>query len=363
MNCGYNSLLFSPRSKAGRLWIVFFFGLCFGGTNLADSAKGDIRFKKNSVSDAATQIELGKRLFTDKRLSANGTISCATCHKPDNFFVDGKPVAEGISGQKGTRNTPTLLNLAVEKSFFWDGRRATLEAQAGDPFINPREHGFKTHSELIAVIQQDAEYRERFRKAFKIPARQISLEHIVSAIATFERSLASKNSAFDRFYYGGEKTALTAEAARGLRLFEGRGRCTACHLIGEKSAPFSDGDFHSLGIGYKKIEPRLAEITTHYAQLKNSPIDHSVLSESDISELGRFAVTLNPADIGKFRTPSLRNVEKTAPYMHDGSVPTLEEAIELELYYRGVDSGRPLIFTPEEKQDLLAFLKSLTTAR
>ena len=309
------------------------------------------------------KIALGKQLFHDKRLSSDGSISCASCHVPDKAFSDGLPVAKGIGGKLGTRNTPTLLNVAFEHNLFWDGRRTSLEEQAKDPFINPQEHGFKTHAQIVAIIRADAAYRQAFKQAFSVAPAAITIEHVVQAIASFERTLMAADSPFDRYQFGTDKTALTAEAMRGLALFTGRAKCVTCHVIGKTSATFTDNQFHSLGVGYRKIESRLAAITLRFAQLHGKPIDHSILSDTDISELGRFTVTLNPQDIAKFRTPSLRNVALTAPYMHDGSVATLEDAVALEIYYRGVESNQPLILTLPERSDLVAFLHALTSTR
>lgn len=307
------------------------------------------------------RIALGKKLFHDKRLSADGSVSCATCHVPEKAFADGLIVAKGLGGQTGTRNTPTLLNVAFEKSFFWDGRRTTLEEQAQDPFINPREHGFKDHTQLIATIRRDRAYRLAFKNAFSVRPEAIAIEHVTQAIASFERTLIAADTPFDRYYYGGDQTAMSESAIRGLALFKGTGQCVNCHTIGETSTTFTDSQFHSLGIGYRKIEERLAEITTHFAKQRGKPIDHSILSDADVSELGRFTVTLNPMDVAKFRTPSLRNVALTAPYMHDGSISTLAGVIELEVYYRSLESGQPLVLTPQEQSDLLAFLRALTS--
>lgn len=307
------------------------------------------------------KIVLGKQLFHERRLSRDGSISCASCHIPEKAFSDGLPVAKGIGGKRGTRNTPTLLNVAYEHNLFWDGRRASLEEQAKDPFINPQEHGLKTHAQIVAIIRADPAYRQSFRQAFSVMPAAITIDHVVQAIASFERTLIAGNSPFDRYQFGAEKTAMSAEAIRGLALFTGRAQCVNCHVIGKTSATFTDNQFHTLGVGYRKIEPRLAAITMHFAQQRGKPIDYSILSDADISELGRFAVTLNPADIAKFRTPSLRNVALTAPYMHDGSVATLEDALALEIYYRGIESNRPLILTSQERSDLIAFLQALSS--
>ena len=304
---------------------------------------------------------LGERLFHDKRLSADGSISCASCHIPDKAFTDGLPLAKGINGQLGTRNTPSLINVKTVRPLFWDGRRDTLEAQAKDPFVNPREHGFTQPAQVADLVRSAPIYTAAFQKSFSISPEAISIDHIAQALAEFERTLVAYDSPAERYLYRGDKNALTESARRGLALFRGRARCSSCHLIGETQAPLTDNAFHSLGIGYKKIEPRLAEITTRLANSRGKPLDHSVISDQEISELGRFVVTLNPTDIAKFRTPSLHNVALTAPYMHDGSVTTLEEVVELELYYRGAETGRPLALTLPEREDLLAFLRALNT--
>lgn len=280
------------------------------------------------------KIALGKQLFHDKRLSADGTVSCATCHIPAQAFTDGLALAKGIGGLTATRNTPTLLNVAFNENLFWDGRRTSLEEQAGDPFINPREHGFKTHPQLVAVIQRDHAYRRAFKRAFAVPPTAITMEHIALALASFERTLLAANTPFDRYYYQSDKTALSEAAVRGLVLFTGRAQCARCHHIGASFATFTDHQFHSLGVGYRKIEARLATITQHLVNAGDQPTDHQILSDADVAELGRFSVTRNPLDIATFRTPSLRNVALTAPYMHDGSLATLAEVLELELYYR-----------------------------
>lgn len=307
------------------------------------------------------KIALGRALFTDKRLSADGTISCASCHQPERAFTDGLRVARGIREQEGTRNTPTILNAAYSTTQFWDGRRKSLEEQTKDPFINPREHGLNSHSKILGVVTTDAGYARQFREIFGVTGDDVTMERVVKAIASFERSLVAGDSPFDHYFYDRNKDALTREAVRGLEIFQGRGKCAACHTIGTDSATFTDHLFHSLGVGYKRIEARLAKIAEYVAKANGKELDEVVLNKSEVSELGRFVMTLNPADIGRFKTPSLRNVAMTAPYMHDGSVKTLEEAVDLEVYYRSIEGNRPLILTPLEKADLVAFLKSLTS--
>lgn len=314
------------------------------------------------------KIELGKTLFFDKRLSADGSISCASCHQPELAFTDDKVLAEGVDKRKGTRNTPTILNAAFNTSQFWDGRRPSLEAQALDPFINPQEHGLKNHDALLTFLRQDADYVKSFQAVFQVAAEAICAEHVEKALAAFQRTLIVGNSPFDRYAFKGEKNALTPSAERGLRLFKGPAQCARCHTIDEKSALFTDNQFHSLNVGWKNLEKKLASVTARLAQAKErgNSLDETVLSDEDVAELGLFVVTLKPADIGKFRTPSLRNVALTAPYMHDGSVTTLEDAVEWETYYRtrsndAKDSVPPLVLTPDEKADLVEFLKALTS--
>jgi cytochrome c peroxidase len=314
------------------------------------------------------KIALGKRLFEDKRFSADGTVSCANCHDPQKAFVDGLPTSEGIKKLKGTRNAPTVVNAAYYESLFWDGRRPSLEEQSKDPFVNPIEHGLPSHEPILETIRGDGSYTSPFKSVFGITAQQITIDHVAKAIASFERSLVFGDSPFDRYLYGGEKTALSQSAIRGLEIYRTKGRCQDCHTIGQTNATFTDNKFHNVGVGFKRLGPRTIQIANAFRKAKQEgkDIDKAILGDQEVSELGRFAVTLRPADIGAFKTPTLRNVTVTAPYMHDGSLQTLEEVIEL--YNKGgesnpfLDSGiRPLSLTDQEKADLLAFMKSLSS--
>lgn len=307
------------------------------------------------------KIALGKALFNDKRLSGDGSISCASCHQAEKVFADGLSLAKGITGQTGSRNTPSLFNAAYLTSQFWDGRRISLEEQVKDPLVNPREHGLTDHDRVLRLIKADARYPSEFRKVFGIRSGHLTIDHVAQALAAFVRTLVAGNSPFDRFQYGGQRDALSEPARRGLALFRGRAQCASCHVIGADYALFSDNGFHRLGVGFPKIEPRLAEMVLSVAKGRGQTADQAIISDGEVAELGRFMVTFNPIDIGRFKTPSLRNVALTAPYMHDGSVPTLLEAVEREIYYRGIEAGRPLILTPQEKSDLVDFLKSLSS--
>jgi len=311
----------------------------------------------------AARIALGRRLFFDKRLSVDGLISCSSCHDPVKAYADGRAFAQGVRGRRTTRNAPSLLNVAFNTSQFWDGRRLSLEDQALDPLLNPREHGLSDARDLLVRIRADAGYVNSFRSAFHVGPADITPSQVAQAIASFERSLLAGNSPFDRYFYAKERSALSAEAERGFSVFTGAAGCTSCHTIGESAALFTDQEFHNVNISIQKLAPRLADLTSKLVEgrRRGSQLDSEVLTDEDLSELGRFVVTLQPSDIGKFKTPSLRNVAFTAPYMHDGSVPTLDAAVDAELYRRGIDAGRPLVITPAERADLVEFLKALNS--
>ncbi len=315
------------------------------------------------------KIVLGKMLFNDTRFSADNTVSCASCHQADKGFTDGRPVAKGIHQLVGTRNTPTLINSAFYTSLFLDGRRLTLEAQALDPLVNPIEHGLKDYRPILDVVQKDLVYRGRFNDVFDVNATDIAITHVVSAIASYERTLITGNSPFDRFFFGGEKNALSKSEIRGLNLFRRKGNCANCHEISWNNALFTDNRFYNIGIGYQSIEKVLE---TYLEELQSSTGEENpkaiVLSHGQRSEFGRFMVTLVTSDIGKFRTPTLRNIATTGPYMHDGSLKTLEEVIE----YYDIGGNKnpyldpaifPLNLSSQEKIDLLAFLTTLTSPR
>ncbi|MBL8203218.1 MAG: c-type cytochrome [Blastocatellia bacterium] len=286
----------------------------------------------------ADAIALGRRLYHEKQLSSDNTLSCGNCHSPYIRFADGLKVASGVRAQQGTRNTPTTLNAAYNLTQFWDGRAASLEQQAGMPIANPIEMDLP-HEVCVTKLSANQSYRDDFVKVFG--PGPITMDKIQKAIASFERTLLSGNSPFDRYQYGGDKTALSAAAIRGLAVFtdKNRGNCVTCHVMGEKSALFTDHLFHNLGTGMD--------------------------ANGDLKDAGRFAQTKVEADRGAFRTPSLRNVAKTAPYMHDGSLKTLTEV--LDFYIGGGSSNpqldkeiKPIKLSAQERAELIAFLESLT---
>lgn len=275
------------------------------------------------------KVELGKLLFFDTRLSKDGTINCATCHAPEFGFAEPRKVSTGIGGAQGGRNAPTAINSGFSFFQFWDGRSPSLEDQATGPMANPIEMGHTLEAVTKAVSSVES-YRPYFKAAFG--DETVTIDRIAQAVASFERTLLSGNSAWDRYAVGHDEGALSDSAKRGLKLFEGKAKCSLCHA----GFNLSDGIFHNLGVGMSAAEP----------------------------DLGRFKVTGQPADKGAFKTPTLRDISKTAPYMHDGSQATLEEVVEF--YNKG---GEPnptldvkvvkLDLSAQEKADLVAFMKAL----
>jgi len=275
------------------------------------------------------KAELGRLLYFDVRISADNTVSCASCHSPEHGYADGAAVSTGIHGQKGGRSAPTVLNRAYSLAQFWDGRASTLEEQAKGAIQNPIEMG-TTHSDVVAKISAIAGYRPLFQKAFGSP--EITIDKMAQAIATFERTLLSGNSPYDR-YKAGDKKALTPAQVRGMDIFFNTAKCDQCH----EGINFTTNAYANIGVGADKDEP----------------------------DQGRYAVTHQPADWGAFKTPTLRDIARTAPYMHDGSLKTLEDVVEFYnqggMPNRNLDGKiRPLKLTDGQKQDLVEFLKSLS---
>ena len=322
----------------------------------------------SATEDASITATLGEQLFNDKRLSSDGTVACATCHVRERAFANNETVGKGINRRTGTRNVPSLLDVKHQRALFWDGRAPNLEAQASAPLMNPAEHGLPNAGAALNVVRANATYVRAFLDIYRLKsANEISLGHVAAALAAFERTLISAPTPFDRFFQGGDAVALSAAARRGFELFRGRGRCTTCHTIDGDHPLFTDMQYHSAARALPKtVNDRLSELTREALDMKGKPdsalLETAIASRAEIAALGRFLVTLDPGDIGRFKTPSLRHAASTAPYMHDGSVATLEEAIGLELYNRGAALNYPIVVTAEEKQDLLAFLRSLGNA-
>ncbi len=309
------------------------------------------------------KIALGRELFFDKRLSGDGTVSCADCHDPNKGFADGRVKAEGIGGKTGTRNSPTVLNAVFNPGQFWDGRAETLEEQAPLPLINPLEMGNRSYDEVIQRIRVIPEYRVAFRRAF---GKEPAIDDLAKAIACFERTLVAADSPLDRFI-AGEQSALSEQARRGFALFRGRARCSRCHTFNDLNPFFTDFSFHNTGVAAN--HSRFDDISRRaYAVAERegakAAID-TIGREEGGDELGRMLFSYQVFDLGSFRTPSLRNVSLTAPYFHDGSAKTLNDVVR---FYN--DGGKQnlnrewelnsLNLSESDQRDLVAFLESLT---
>jgi cytochrome c peroxidase len=284
-------------------------------------------------------VELGRALFFDPKLSNSGTVSCATCHIPEKFFANGEVAGVGVYGRQTTRNVPSLLNTAFKNTLHWDGTPTTLEQQVKYPLTGYAEMDLSSYDKLIKYLKSVPAYAEGFRQELKIEPEEVTREDLARALASYQRTLVSGASPFDLYYYGKDKTALSAEARQGFELFTGKAACVSCHRIDADYALFTDGKFHRLGVGY--------------VPEKNLYVDPGVgmVSKSDYD--------------GMFFTPSLRNVAETAPYMHDGSIKTLEEAVTF--HYRQSDARinldpafKRVQLSATELQQLISFLRSLT---
>jgi cytochrome c peroxidase len=334
---------------------------------------GDTSAQESGQGNDATQavadhqlIALGERLFNDSRLSGDGKISCASCHIQAACFADARPLAAGIGGQIGTRNTPSLMNVGVLKHLFWDGRVDDLEAQVALPLKSPIEHGLASEEDALNKIKGDAQYAHEFYSAFGTNPEALEFKHVATAFAAYQRSLLSRESAYDEYRQNPSSTNFSAAALRGLKLFQGRAGCISCHTTNSDPSLFTDEKFHSSLALPEEVTHALSDLTARIAELRQKKQEnelHQLITKNpSAAALGRFVVTLDPQDIGKFRTPSLRNVAKTAPYMHDGSITSLAAAIDLELYRRG-HLKYPIILTSAEKLDLIEFLNALTDSQ
>ncbi len=321
------------------------------------------------------KIALGDKLFHDKRFSTTGEVSCSTCHDKEKAFTDGPlKTSEGIEKKTGTRNAPTVINSAYFATQFWDGRSPDLEDQALHPFVNPVEMGLADHQPILDVIASDPDYGAAFKEVFGIEADDVTMVEVTQAIAAFERTVVAGDSPFDRYFYGGETGALNDQQVRGFDLFVNQGRCVSCHVIEQTQAVFTDNRFHNIGVGINDIQGDVPDLANEFMRTRVTleEVDVQVLSDPRTSELGRFAVTRDLDTIGSFKTPTLRNIEVTAPYMHDGSIETLRDVV---VHYNngGVTnegdpvndflSGgvRPLDLSEDQIDDLVAFMEALTS--
>lgn len=311
----------------------------------------------------AAKVELGRKLFFDARLSADGKVSCATCHDPKLGFTDGKSLAEGVGGKTGVRNSPTLLNIMFIPNQFWDGRAGSLEEQALQPLINPLEMGNVSHEQVVARLRALAEYRVEFQSIF---GGEATIARTGQAIAAYERTLVAADSAFDRFM-AGDANAVNDSAKRGFALFRGKARCSRCHTFSDAMPFFTDFSYHNTGVAANHPNfDTLAREAFAVADTDSAKTVIDRLAQQDGGhELGRLLISYQVFDIGAYRTPSLRNVALTAPYFHDGSARRLADVVRF--YNEGGKANlnrewelAPLSLTADEQNDLVAFLETLT---
>jgi cytochrome c peroxidase len=289
------------------------------------------------IPNGSSKVSLGRQLFFDPRLSGNGNLSCGSCHKPGFAFADNKPKSVGAGGKTSRRNVPSVVNSVYFTSFFWDGRASSLEDQVRVP-IESQDEMAGSVDEVVRRINADRSYRAQFGGA--LGRSSITFEMIADSIAAFERTLVSGNSPFDRWKYGHDEDAVSDSVKRGFVLFTSpqKGNCASCHLVGEEYALFTDNKFHNIGVG----------------------VENGVSTDP-----GRYTVTHDETDRGKFKTPSLRNLAYTAPYMHDGSLKDLKQVLD---FYVGGGNSNPNLdreihtldfLTGQDRRDLLSFLNSL----
>lgn len=273
----------------------------------------------------AEKVVLGRQLFFDKNLSADRSQSCASCHDPERGWSNGQPVAAGVNGTLGTRNVPTIFNVALHRVQFWDGRVTSLERQALGPILNPIEMAMPSAEAVLERIHQNDDYKRMFAAAFR---DGVTINNVARSLAAFERTILAGDAPYDRFKAGDEQ-AMSDSAKRGLAIFEQKGKCIKCH----KPPNFTDISYHNIGVGFNGKQP----------------------------DAGRYAVTKLKSNFGSFKSPTLRQLTKTAPYMHDGSIATIEEVVDY--YDKGGNPNpqlssemKPLQLSKEEKHDLVQFL-------
>lgn len=322
--------------------LIFSGGLAFGEDNYRAPTEKELELlklplglyesrafvpKDNPIT--ADKIELGRLLYYDVRLSHNDTVACAKCHNPKIGFTDAQPVSLGIGTLKGGRSAPTVINRLFSKAQFWDGRAPSLEEQAKGPITNVIEMGVPSHDVVIAKLNKIEGYRKWFKRVFQT---EVTLDGIAKAIATFERTVLSGNSAFDK-HEDAVEGAMTERQIRGLKTFKEKARCTQCH----SGFNFTDEKFHNVGTGWNT---------------------HNI-------DLGLFDETRKADDMGKFKTPTLRDIVNTGPYMHNGEFATLRQVVDF--YDKGGVANpfldkemKKLDLSEQEKQDIVAFLKALS---
>ena len=316
------------------------------------------------------KIELGRKLFFDRRLSINGTMSCAMCHVPEQGFANWElSTAVGVEGRSVKRNSPTLLNVGHLGTLFHDGRDSALETQFVGPLVARNEMANPSIGIVVNLLRALQEYREMFSAAF---GTQASIDRIGMALAAYQRTLVAGNTPFDRWYFGGDAAAMTENAKQGFDIFQGKGNCASCHQIDDDYALFTDQGFHNTGYGQMREDQRQnppLKVKVQVAPGIIHDVDFATVaavSAKRDADLGRYEVTENPADRWLFRTPSLRNLTVSAPYMHDGHLGSLQDVVEFYDLGGPQTEGQdpritPLFLTSREKRNLVAFLESLTS--
>lgn len=313
------------------------------------------------------KVQLGRKLFYDRRLSLNNTFSCAMCHIPEQGFTNNQlKTAVGFEGRTVRRNAPSLFNVAFNATLFHDGRETSLENQVWGPLLAANEMANPSIGYVVEKIKASADYAGLFQRAFK---RGVSMETVAMAIASYERTLNAADSRFDRWFFNDQKDALAPLAQQGYRLFVGKARCASCHTLTDQAALFMDEQWHNTGLGYqeahrlKPIQQRVQLAPGQFVTVDSALI--ATVSEPKVSDLGRYEVTQDPKDKWRYRTPSIRNISLTAPYMHNGQFSTLQQVVN---FYDqgGIENPDldplivPLHLTEQEKKALVYFLEALT---
>ena len=313
----------------------------------------------------ATRAGLGQLLFFDKRLSADRTRACASCHDPLHGFAEPRPTSVGVGGQRAPRNAPTVMNAALQRRLFWDGRAQTLEEQAAAPILNPHEMGMPDEASVVARVREVEEYRLLFELAY---GREPRFEDVTRALAAFQRTLVFLDAPFDAFR-AGDEDAISSDAKAGLGLF--RQHCASCHPISLREPLLSDGNFHNVGVGFDRHDHQ-AIGREAFPKVRARDRDPSSADMSELveryGELGRALISKLEYQVGAFRTAPLRNVALTAPYMHDGSLQTLWDVVAH--YNEGGHENtwqdpqiRALGLGEQQVDELVAFLFTLTDRR
>lgn len=323
--------------------------------------------KDKSEALTPEKVSLGRKLFRDRRLSSNGALSCSSCHNPQEAFAqNAMGRAIGIEGKSLRRNSSSLLNVPYQDRLFWDGREFSLETLVWGKLLDEIALGNRSTGEVLSRLRVDPDLQAEFGLAFN--GTGITLETVAAAISAYLTTLVSADSRFDRWYFGNEEQALTDEEKQGFELFRGRAGCVNCHTIENDHALFTDQNLHNTGLGWEHSMGLRSRGDTIVVAGQTIKLNLDALSGTEprrYNDLGLYEVTQDPADRWRFRTPTLRDVELTGPYMHDGSVSSLDEVVEY--YSRGgvphelqAEAIRPFELDLEEQAALVAFLKTLT---